>query len=345
VPDLLDLAYAHDELADLEPAARRLALRDLLGSEGVEDVSSAVAMVGDEIDGFGPISDLMRDDEVTDIMINGAFEILIEKRGTVLETKNRFRSEDHLRWWCERFVSDGGGRIDSAAPIADVRMADGSRMHVVFPPIAPAGPLVSIRRFPACRRSLDELMELGSISSPQARLLRTAIVEGRSIVISGRTGTGKTTLLDSLLLELDEGLRVVVIEELPELKAGGSNRVSLVARPPNAEGVGRVTLEELVRASLRMRPDRVVVGEVRGPEALPAVSAAMSGHAGTMLSIHACSARSAKQRLLNLALMADRAPSEKTLEREISQAFDVYVHLDRTGGKRGIAEIELLRDG
>lgn len=337
--DLLNLVYEHDELADLDPAARRLALRELLAHADTDDVAATVARVADEIDGYGPVSALMDDDETTDILINGPSDVWIEAGGRLRPVAYRFDSVEHLRSWCERHVSLSGGRLDGAAPISDVRLADGSRMHVVLPPLAPAGPLVSIRRFPRQPRTLEALVSNGSMTDKDAALLRSAVTEARSIVVSGATGTGKTTLLDVLLGLVPNEERVVVIEELPELKVDGDNKVSLTARSPNAEGRGEVTLERLVRASLRMRPDRIVVGEVRGAEALPALWAMSTGHGGSMLSVHASSAEDASRRLVDLALMAERAPGEQTLSRELSRAVDVNVHLVRRDGKRIVDRI------
>lgn len=337
--DLMQLVYDHDELAELDPAARRLALRALLAEKVPSDLPAAVRQLADEIDGFGPISDAMRAGGVTDILINGPHEVWIETDGCLELTGARFIDHEHLRAWCERLISAAGGRIDSSWPITDVRLADGSRFHAVLPPVAPAGPLVSIRRSPHRPRSLDDLCSLGFVSAPDCARLRNLVAEGRSIAISGATGTGKTTLLNALLLDVPPRERIVVIEELPELRLEGTGAVSLVARGPNTEGRGEVRLDALVRASLRMRPDRIVVGEVRGPEALPAVQAMTTGHAGAMLSVHARSARHVPVRLVDLAMGAHGAPSETTLARHVADALDVVVHIGRRSGARAIEEI------
>lgn len=337
--DLMQLVYSHDELAELDPAARRLALRELVAETAELDVPTAVQQLADEIDGFGPIADAMRAAGVTDVLINGPHEVWIEADGRMELTDARFVDHEHLRAWCERFVSAAGGRIDSSWPITDVRLADGSRFHAVLPPVAPGGPLVSIRKSPHRPRSLDDLCSLGFVSAPDSARLRTLVAEGRSIAISGATGTGKTTLLNALLLEISPRERIVVIEELPELRLDGTGAVSLVARGPNAEGRGEVRLDALVRASLRMRPDRIVVGEVRGPETLPALQAMTTGHAGAMLSVHARSASAVPTRLVDLAMGAHGAPSEATLARHIADALDAVVHIGRRAGARAIDEI------
>ena len=343
MPDLRELVYQHDEIADLDPAGRRLALRQILSDAGVEDVAAGVAYLADEIDGSGPLSGLMNDDAVTDILVNGPDEVCIERDGVLMPTGCRFDSTEHLMQWCERQIARAGGRVDTSSPIADARLPDGSRIHVVLPPVAPSGPLVSIRRFGACPLTLDELVELGSMTGAQAEILRSSITGGHSLVVSGATGTGKTTLLNALLDEVSPSERVVLIEELPELRANGTNRVSLIGRSANAEGRGSVSLAELVRASLRMRPDRIVVGEVRGPEALPALWAMRTGHSGTMLSIHAASVADASRRLVQLALMSDHAPSEDTLRHEVESCVDVHVHLGRHGRNRVVEEIAVGR--
>lgn len=341
--DPLALVYEHDEIADLDPAARRLALRSIFSAAGVEDVAAHVARAADEIDGFGPISHLMQDESVTDILIDGIDGAWVERNGRLVAAGRLFDSADQLTDWCERSITRAGGRVDSAHPIADARLHDGSRMHVVLPPVAPNGPLVSIRRFPERAFTLGDLTRLGTLTEEQAELLRSAVEAGRSIVVSGATGSGKTTLLRALLALVPAGERVIVIEELPEIGCAAPLHVSLVARPPNAEGRGEVTLEQLVRGALRMRPDRIVVGEVRGPEALPALWAMRTGHAGTMLSLHATGAASAGRRLVDLALMSAPAPSESSLEREVASAVDVYVHMGRHDGGRMVQEVRDTR--
>lgn len=337
--DLLQIVYDHDELAELDPAARRLALRDLVSGTGIVDVATVVGRLADEIDGYGPISDAMRAPGVTDILINGPDEIWIESDGRLEPIEARFTDEDHLRAWCERVVAAAGGRIDAAWPISDVRLADGSRLHAVLPPVAPDGPLVSIRRLPQRPRSLDDLRATGFATDQQAAQLRALVAAGCSIAIGGATGTGKTTLLNALLLEVAPPERIITIEELPELRLDRSGAVSLAARRSNAEGRGAVPLDTLVRAALRMRPDRIVIGEVRGSETLPALQAMATGHSGAMLSVHSRSADQVRSRLVDLALGAPGAPSEATLQGRVDVVLDVVVHLERRGGMRAIEAI------
>ena len=337
--DPLELVYEHGEIADLDPAERRLALRSIFSAAGVGDVAAHVARAADEIDGFGPISHLMRDGTITDILIDGVDAIWVERSGDLVPAGCSFDSIEHLTDWCERSITRAGGRVDGAHPIADARLSDGSRIHVVMPPIAPNGPLVSIRRFPQQAFTLDDLVACDTLSRAEAAMLRSAVGEGRSIVVSGATGSGKTTLLRALLAVVPAAERVIVIEELSEIGCAGSKHVSLVARAPNAEGKGEVSLDLLVRGALRMRPDRIVVGEVRGSEALPALWAMRTGHAGTMLSVHASGAASAARRLVDLALMSPAAPTEASLEREVSSGIDIYVHMCRRDGARVVDEV------
>lgn len=336
---LRELVFAHDELADLDPAERRLALREIVLEAGFDDVGKVVERLAADIDGFGPLSDLMDDPGITDILVNGPAETWIEKEGRLAPASGRFDDREALLRWCERTVSRAGGRLDTSRPIADVRLPDGSRLHAVLPPIAPDGPLVSIRRVPSRMRSLSELVELGLMSEGQSEVLHAHIEAKRSICVSGATGVGKTTLLNALLLLVPPSERVVVIEELPEL-VNRAGIVSLIARPPNAEERGLVTLEDLVRASLRMRPDRIVIGEVRGPEALPALSAMSTGHEGSLLSVHARSADHARARVADLALTSAHAPPRDVLVSQAHELIEVRVHIERRDGKRIVTQID-----
>lgn len=335
---LRELVYAHDEIADLDPAQRRVALRRIVADAGVQDLASAVDAIANEIDGCGPLTALLARDDVTDVMVNGPHEVQIESDGRLEPAAASFDDAEHLRDWCERVVAASGGRVDASHPIADVMLSDGSRLHVVLPPVAPDGPLVSIRRPSKTPRSLEHLVSMGLMETAVAGRLRDHVLGGASIVISGATGTGKTTLLDALLQLTPPDERVITSEELPELRAG-HNRVALVAREANNEGNGRVTLEDLVRASLRMRPDRIVVGEVRGAEALPALWALSTGHRGGMLTVHARSAQHALRRLVDLALAADAAPREETLVAQVRDVIDVSVHIEKLNGRRIVTEV------
>lgn len=335
--DLRALLYEHDEIADLEPAERRLALRALAVEAGAD--LGTVGRLADEIDGFGILTHLMSDDAVTDVLVNGSGEVWVDRAGCLVRTNVCFAGEEALVAFVQRLVGRAGVRLDRSHPIADARLADGSRLHVVLPPVAPDGPLVSVRRFPPVRFDLDDLVEREMLLSEQADALRSYVSDRRTIVISGRTGTGKSTLLDALLRCVPDSERIVTIEELPELHPAGEHRVSLIARGPNVEGNGAIGLDDLVRASLRMRPDRIVIGEVRGAEALPAIEAIGTGHEGSMLTVHARSASFVQERLITLALRSSASSSEEALRRELDEILDVVVHLERHEERRRVAEI------
>lgn len=331
MPALIDLAFEHPELAQLDPAARRLAVRDLiLASDG--DPSEA-ALLADEIDGWGPLTELMRDPDISDILVNSYEDVRIERSGKIERSDVRFEDEPHLERSVQRWLGRAGARADAAQPIADARLADGSRLHVVLPPVSPHGPLVSIRRFPR-RFSLEELVTERCLDSTQAGLLRAAVRARRSIAIAGATGTGKTTLLNALLQEVPDAERVVTIEEVREISVPGRHVVSLAARAGNVEGAGEITLRDLVRASLRMRPDRIVVGEVRGAEAMDALDAMATGHKGSMITVHASSPEEVPSRLADLAMHDRSAASEASLASRVSHALDIVVFLERIDGAR-----------
>jgi pilus assembly protein CpaF len=339
--ELLELVFEHDELALLDPAERRLAVRSLLAAESGNDrdLGRRVALVVDHIDGYGPLSSLMMDPDVTDVLVNGPNEVWIERTGTLEQTDVKFADEDELRSFVERFAGMAGTRADLTHPIADARLPDGSRMHVVMPPLSPHGPTVSIRRFPNHQMSLQDLAHAEMLSNAQARLLAEAVAARLNVAISGATGSGKTTLLNALLSLADDSERIVTVEETPELDPACAHRVALVARPPNLEGRGEIPIETLVRAALRMRPDRIVVGEVRGPEALVALDALSTGHSGSMTTLHAAAAERVHERLVEMALGARTAATEASLRARALTAFDLIVHLERSGHRRVIRSI------
>ena len=340
--DLFELVLQRDELAELDPAARRLALRELLVDEvPAPELGAQVAKLADVIDGFGPLTEFMRDDAVTDVLVNGTEPVWIERAGVLLATGVAFQSSEDLLAFVDRLLGAAGGRVDVTHPIADARLADGSRIHVVLPPIAPQGPLVSIRRFPDGRFDLGALVRARMLDDDQAAQLERYVLERRSLAISGATGSGKTTLLNALLGVVPPTDRLVLVEEIPELHPNCAHAVSLVTRAANVEGAGEVRLATLVRAALRMRPDRIVIGEVRGDEALAALAAMATGHEGSMVTIHARSPDDALDRFVALALEARSGASERALEHRVTRALDVVVQLRREpGGRRVVDAIE-----
>lgn len=338
--DLLDRIVEFDALADLDAGARRLALRSMLVPHAPGgDVGALVEELADRIDGFGPLTGLMGDDAVTDILVNGADEIWIERSGRLERVAAAFEDAADLARFVDRMLADAGARADAASPIADGRLSDGSRIHVVLPPIAPDGPLVSIRRFPSTHFELDDLVERSMMTRAQRDVLAAAVADRTSILITGATGSGKTTLLNALLSCVGGDQRVVLVEEIPEVVLPGPHFVRLTARSENVEGRGRVDLGHLVRAALRMRPDRIVVGEVRGAEALAALGALATGHEGSMLTVHARSAPDAVDRIVTLALQAGGGASEESLRRQVSASFGLVVHLERDGSRRRVSEM------
>jgi pilus assembly protein CpaF len=333
---LMERVWESDELADLDPAARRLALRDVVTSEPGADITW-VGRLADAIDGFGPLTDLMLDDGVTDILVNGPHEVWAERGGELKRAKVRFEDDEELFSLIERLAGDGGIQVDPSRPVGDVRLPDGSRMHVVLPPVAPLGPLVSIRRFPRAPLGLDDLLNAEMMSADEHELLTKLVSSRSTILISGKTGSGKTTLLNALLGLVPMSERVVLVEETPELRPASGHHVSLVARPANPEGLGEVTLADLVRNALRMRPDRIVVGEVRGAEASVALHAMATGHAGSLLTLHAGTPSEALERLALLATSDHLA--EASARRWVTRSIDAVVQLERCHGRRVVAEV------
>ena len=338
-PRHLDLLFDHPELADLEAPSRRAAIRTVVEAAEVEDPAEVAHALSDFVDGFGPLTSLMHDEAVTDVLVNGPEEVWVERAGALELSDVTFTDAGELRALVDLLIGKAGGRLDAARPIGDVRLSDGSRLHVVLPPVAPDGPLVSIRRFAHTPFDLRRLARSGMIEPVHRDALAELVATRKNIVIAGATGTGKTTLLNALVMAVPATQRVITIEETPELRVEGSHVVSLVARPPNTEGAGALDLGQLLRASLRMRPDRIVVGEVRGAEALVALSALSTGHEGSMVTVHARSAEDVHGRLVSLALGAPDAPGERALRDQVCAAFDATVFLARRDGKRVISSL------
>ncbi len=298
--------------------------------------------VVDDIVGLGPLEDLLADESVTDVLVNGPSEIWVERRGELIRTDVSFDDDRDLMAVIERVITPLGLRLDRSSPIVDARLPDGSRLHAVVPPATPDGPIVAIRRFTEAVTDLAGLVDSGSVSVSGADRLRDVVASRRNVLVSGGTGTGKTTLLNVLSRLIPASERTVIVEDASELRATG-HRVRLEAQPPNAEGRGGVALDQLVRAALRLRPDRIVVGEVRGPEALDLVMALNTGHAGSMSTIHANGPDEALLRLETLALSGARRPAPDAIRRQIEAAVDTVIQLARVGGVRKVVEIRDLR--
>jgi pilus assembly protein CpaF len=326
----------------LDRRAVERAVADLARAEAPLARPDVLRRVVDDIVGLGPLEVLFADDSVTDILVNGPSEVWVERRGDLHLTEVTFDDERHLIAVIERVITPLGLRLDRSSPIVDARLLDGSRLHAVVPPATPDGPIVAIRRFTEAVVDLDGLVAAGSATLEEAQRLREIVAGRRNVLVSGGTGTGKTTLLNVLSRLIPRDQRTVIVEDAAELKTEG-HRVRLEAQPPNAEGRGGVTLEQLVRAALRLRPDRIVVGEVRGPEALDLVAALNTGHAGSMSTIHANGPGEALLRLEALALSGTRRAAPDAVRRQIEAAVDTVVQLARVGGVRRIVEIRDLR--
>jgi pilus assembly protein CpaF len=278
-------------------------------------------------------------------MVNGPGAVHVERSGRIVPTDVAFRSEEELMHAIERILSPVGRRVDEAAPLADARLPDGSRVNCVIPPLSLDGPLLTIRRFRRQAFSADDLVENGSIPTAALAFLRERVESRSNIVVSGGTGSGKTTLLNVLSSFVDRAERVITIEDAAELRLQQPHVLRLESRPPNVEGRGEVTIRQLVRNALRMRPDRIIVGEVRGAEALDMLQALNTGHAGSMTTVHSNSAADALRRIETLALMADVALPHVAVRQQLASAIDTVVHLERTpGGARRVAEVvEVVR--
>lgn len=342
VRSLFARALDLDVLGDLDPARRRLALRGLLSEEERADpgATESLSAVADHMDGYGPLTEVMERPGVTDVLVNGPHDVWTDGAGGLERERVAWEDAASLRVFVDRALAWAGVGVDPGRPFADARLPDGSRIHVVLPPIAPRGALVSIRRFPSVGFSLEDLERRGMLTASEVALLDDLVRDRAGIVVSGATGSGKTTLLNALVDRVQDDHRVVTIEETPELGPFSGHVVSLVTRPPNVEGAGAVDAAALVRTALRMRPDRIVVGEVRGPEAVHALSAMSTGHEGSMVTVHARSAAEARERVATLALAAAPNLEIGILEEQARRALRVCVHLTRDEGIRRVRAIE-----
>jgi pilus assembly protein CpaF len=309
------------------------------------DREELVARIVRDSVGLGPLEVLLADPAVEEVMVNGPGTVYVERGGRVEATDVAFADEEELRNAIERILAPLGRRVDELSPMVDARLADGSRVNVVIPPLAIDGPLVSIRRFGASRPGPDELVELGTLTEAQRRSLRAAVAGRRSVLVSGGTGSGKTTLLNALSCFVAPGERVVTIEDAAELRLQQPHVVRLESRPAGVEGRGEVTIRDLLRNALRMRPDRIVIGEVRGPEALDLLTALNTGHDGALSTIHANSPADALARLETLALMAGVGLPYAAVAEQVQRGIELVVHLERRrDGARVVTEIaEVVR--
>jgi pilus assembly protein CpaF len=310
-----------------------------------DDRERLVAEISDDILGHGPIERLLADDSVTEIMVNGPYDVWVERQGRLYPTTVRFNDDSHLRRIINKMVAQVGRRIDESSPMVDARLPDGSRVNAVIPPLSLSGPLVTIRKFSNKRLDLQEMTRLQTLTTETVDFLQRCIGGRLNILISGGTGTGKTTLLNALSQAVSDSERIVTIEDAAELQLKQQHVLRLEGRPKNIEGQGEITIRDLVRNALRMRPDRIIVGEVRGPEALDMLQAMNTGHDGSLTTVHANAPRDALARIETMVLMAGYDLPLRAIRQQVASALDLIVHLERLedGSRRVTAITEVQR--
>jgi pilus assembly protein CpaF len=316
---------------------QRLQLEPTLARDDRERLAAEIA---DDIFGYGPLERVLTDATVSEVMVNGCSDIWIERDGRLSQTPLRFSDDSQLRRIITKMVGQIGRRIDESSPMVDARLPDGSRVNAIIPPLSLSGPLLTIRRFAKERFDLEELIGLGTLSSEAAKFLCSSIEADLNILVSGGTGSGKTTMLNALSAAVPDTDRIVTIEDAAELQLKQRHVLRLESRPKNIEGEGEVTIRDLVRNALRMRPDRIIVGEVRGAEALDMLQAMNTGHEGSLSTIHANSPRDALNRLETMVLMAGYELPVKAIRQHVTAALDLIIQLDRLDdGSRHVTQI------
>ena len=310
-----------------------------------EERQQIVGEISDDILGYGPLEPFLRDDSVTEVMVNAFDRIYIERSGKIERTAGAFVDNAHLLRIIDKIVSQVGRRIDEASPMVDARLPDGSRVNAIIPPLALRGPTLTIRKFARDPYTMDDLVNFGSITATAAQFLAACVKGKLNVLISGGTGTGKTTTLNAMSAFIPGDERIVTIEDAAELQLQQEHVITLESRPPNIEGSGEVRIRELVRNALRMRPDRIIVGEVRGPETLDMLQAMNTGHEGSLTTIHANSPRDALSRLETLVMTAGVELPHRAIREQIASAFDLLVQISRlVDGSRRITHVtEVLR--
>ncbi len=305
------------------------------------ELDRLVAAVADEAAGLGPLEPLVHDPAVTEVIVNGPHQVFSERSGVLREEDVRFEDEGHLRHVIDRIVAAVGRRVDESSPMVDARLPDGSRVNAVLPPLAVDGPLLTIRKFSRAVLSVPRLVEAGSIRPAHAALLERSVRGRLNIVISGGTGTGKTTLLNAMAGFIDPGERIVTVEDAAELRLPQPHVARLEARPANVEGRGEIAVRALVRNALRMRPDRIVVGEVRGGEALDMLQAMNTGHDGSLTTVHASAPDDALRRIETMALMGGIDLPHAAVREQVASAVDLVAHVVRgRDGRRSLRYLE-----
>jgi pilus assembly protein CpaF len=332
----LDAAAVREEISDI--VSEIISMRNIVLSAAEQQL--VIKDICNDVLGLGPLEPLLARDDIADIMVNGADKVYIETGGRIELTDIRFRDNAQLMNICQRIVSAVGRRVDETSPICDARLADGSRVNIIAPPLAIDGPTLTIRKFKKDKLTLDKLVGFGTITSKGAQLLQVIGASRLNVVVSGGTGSGKTTLLNCLTRYIDSGERIVTCEDAAELQLQQPHVVRLETRPPNLEGAGTVTMRDLVKNCLRMRPERIIVGEVRGPEAFDLLQAMNTGHDGSMGTIHANNPRECISRLESMIAMGGYNLPVKAVREQISRSVQVIVQASRLrDGSRKITHI------
>jgi pilus assembly protein CpaF len=343
-------------IAQIEPSVAATVSRDVLRQQ-IEEIIHGIANqerlelsgreqfqladeIADDMTGYGPLRPLLLDESINDIMVNGPSNIYVERNGKLERIAIRFRDNDHIASVAQKIASQVGRRVDESSPMVDCRLPDGSRVNIIFPPLAIHSPCISIRKFPSRRLDMAGMIKNGSMTSAMGELLQIAARCRLNILVSGGTGSGKTTLLNAMSQFIDHSERVVTIEDAAELQLQQPHVISLETRPPSLEGTGQVTQRDLVWNALRMRPDRIVVGEVRGPEAFDMLQAMNTGHDGSISTVHANSARDALTRIENMVQMGQANLPLRAIRSQIVAALDVIVQVERMrDGQRRVIQI------
>jgi pilus assembly protein CpaF len=342
--DKLDLSRLGDLEGDTLRREIRLVVEHLCDTENPllnrAERERLIEEILDETFGFGPLEILLKEEGVADIMINGPKHVFIEKNGRIQRSKVTFRDNDHLMQILDRIVSKVGRRIDETSPMCDARLPDGSRVNAVIPPLALDGPSLTIRRFGSNPLTLEDLLRFGAFTPEMVMLLEGAVKARLNMIISGGTGSGKTTLLNTLSSFIPSDQRMITIEDAAELQLQQEHVLRLESRPPNIEGKGRVSATDLVKNALRMRPDRIIIGECRGPEALDMLQAMNTGHEGSLTTIHANTPRDAVSRLETMISMGGLELPMKAIRHQFASAVDLIIQANRLqGGPRKITHI------
>ena len=339
-PILYDKRLSEDDLRRRVHEQLHQAVAQERAPLSAADKAQLIQDVSDDILGYGPIDRLLKDEEITEVMVNGPQSVYIERFGKLEKTDATFIDEQHLRRIIDKIVGQVGRRIDEATPLCDARLPDGSRVNAVIHPLAIGGPFLTIRKFSTDPYQIDDLIKFGTLNAAAARFLQAMVVGKLNIVVAGGTGTGKTTTLNVLSSFIPNDERIVTVEDAKELQMHQDHVLAMEARPPNIEGKGQITIRDLVRNALRMRPDRIVVGECRGGEALDMLQAMNTGHDGSLTTIHANSPRDTLSRLETLVLMAGFDLPVRAIREQVASALDCVVQLTRLrDGTRRITHI------